>query len=144
VTSGQRPTFQDWIAGIIAGTLLGTALLGVGGRMAMRVIGVMQGQPPGFSIGGTLTVVFLGAAAGAAIGVVFLLSRTFFPRHRALRVGFFWIIVAAFVARGLNPVSALNVSIFGPLFLAHGALMFVYWCRIRFRLPARELSAHGF
>lgn len=144
MTNGQRPTFQDWIAGIVVGTLLGTALLGVGGRIGMRVIGIAQGQPPGFSIGGSLTVVFLGAAAGAAIGAIFLLSRTIFPRHRALRVGFFWVVVAALVARGLNPVSVLNVSIFAPLFLAHGALMFAYWCRIRFRLPARQLSAHGF
>ena len=132
MTTHRRPNARDWVAGIVAGALLGLALLGVGGRIGMRIIALAQGQSAAFSFEGSLTVVLLGAAAGAAVGVIFLLSRTLFPRHRALRTGFFWIVTGTIVARGLNPVSVLNVSVFAPLFVAHGALMYAYWCRIRF------------
>ena len=138
--NGQRPRLADWIAGVLAGALLGAVFLGVGGRIMMGVIALAQSQPHGFTWSGSMAVVMLGAAAGAAIGTIFLVSRTLFPRHRALRVAFFWIIVSAFVARGLNPVSVLNVSIFAPLFVAHGTLMFVYWCRIRFSATVPALS----
>ena len=140
MNDGRRPQFADWLAGVLAGTLLGIVFLGMGGRIAMRAIAVAQGQPQSFSWGGSLTVVMLGAVAGAAIGIIFLIARTLFPRPQALRVGFFWLVVAAFVARGLNPVSVLNVSLFAPLFVVHGTLMFLYWCRIRFRVAGPALA----
>ena len=135
----RRPQLADWFAGVLAGTLLGVIFLGVGGRIAMRVIALVENQPHGFTWDGSMAVVMLGAAAGAATGGIFLISRTFFPRQQALRVGFFWIVVAAFVARGLNPVTASRVAIFAPLFLAHGGLMFFYWCRIRLQSTEMQL-----
>ena len=141
--NGQRPRFADWIAGALAGAVLGAALLGVGGRIAMRVIALVENQPRGFTWDGSLAVVMLGAAAGAATGGLFLLARTLFPKQQVLRVGFFWIVVAALVARGLNPVTATKVIIFAPLFVAHGSLMFVYWCRIRFRATGTALAGSG-
>ena len=140
MNDGRRPLLGDWLAGVLAGTLLGVVFLGVAGRIAMRVIALAENQPHGFTWDGSMAVVMLGAAAGAAIGGIFLLARTFFPKQQALRVGFFWIVVAAFVARGLNPVTAARVAIFAPLFVAHGGLMFLYWCRIRFRVTGPALA----
>ena len=139
MNDGRRPQLADWLAGVLAGTLLGVVLLGAGGRIAMRVIALVENQPQGFTWGGSLTVVMLGAAAGAATGGIFLLARTLFPGHRPLRVGFFWIVVAAVVARGLNPVTSTKVAIFAPLFVAHGSLMFFYWCRIRVQSTPMQL-----
>ena len=106
----------------------------------MRVFALVDNQPHGFTWSGSSSVVMLGAMSGAAIGGIFLLSRTLFPRTQALRVAFFWLVVAAFVARGLNPVTATKLAIFAPLFVAHGGLMFVYWCRIRFRVTGPALA----
>jgi hypothetical protein len=118
---------------VAAGSILGFLLLGIGGRIGMRVIALAQGQAPGASLGGSLTVVMLGAAAGAAIAGIFLLAHILFPTRRVPRAAFFWITVVAIALRGLSPVSVLNAAVFLPLFIAHGGLLFGYWCR--FRMP---------
>lgn len=141
MTNHRRPNASDWGAGVIAGTALGAVILGVGGRAGMRVIAIAQGQAPSFSLEGSIVVVLLGAAAGAVVGVLFLLSRVASPRRRPLRVALFWVLVAAFVFRGLDPITTLNVAVFAPLFLLHGTLLFAYWCRIRFRGTALPRAA---
>ena len=131
MTTYRRPNGSDWGVGILVGATLGLVLLGIGGRVGMRVMAVATGQTPSLSFEGSLTVAALGAAAGAAVAVIFLLARTLFPQHRALRVVFFWLLVTAIVVRGLNPVTPLAAVVFMPLFLAHGSLLFAYWCRVR-------------
>ena len=128
-----RPRGADWIAGILAGVLLGFVLLGVGGRAGMRIIALVEGRTPAFTLEGTIAVALLGAGAGAIVGALFLLSRVLFPTRRVYRVALFWSIVGVLVYRGLRPISPVNVAIFGPLFLAHGGLLYAYWCRIRLR-----------
>ncbi len=97
----------------------------------MRVIALELGQTPGISAGGSLTVVFLGAVAGTAIGAIFLLARTLFPQWRIGRVALYWGVVGLCVVRGLNPLDTLTAVVFMPLFAIHGALLFGYWCRVR-------------
>jgi hypothetical protein len=41
------------------------------------------------------------------------------------------LLVTAIVLRGLDPVTPLTAAVFLPLFLAHGSLLFAYWCRVR-------------
>lgn len=132
----RRPRGSDWIAGLVAGGVLGMLFLGVGGRLGMRVIALAQGQTPSMTFEGSLTVVLLGAAAGIAVGAIFLVSRTLVPTRRAPRVAFFWMVVGAIVLRGVKPLSVLNVAVFLPLFIIHGALLFRYWCRFRMRRAA--------
>lgn len=133
MTTYSRPRFADWRAGLAVGAAMGALILGVGGRMGMRVIAIAQHQPPAFSIEGSLAITMLGAVAGAAVAAVFLLSRTLFPTRRLWRVTLFWTIVALVVWRGLNPISWLSLSVFAPLFVIHGALLTTYWCRVRLR-----------
>ena len=64
MTHHMRPDRRDWLVGLFAATVLGLILPGVGGRIGMRVIAVASGQATGFSLGGSATVVFLGASAG--------------------------------------------------------------------------------
>ena len=129
----RRPSIADWRTGLTVGAILGAVILGIGSRIGMRVIAIAQGQGPSFTFEGTLTVVLLGTATGAAVAVLFLLARTAFPNRRLARVSLFWTLLALFVWRGLNPISALNAAVFAPLFLLHGSLLTVYWCRVRFR-----------
>src|SRR3954462_2092025 len=133
MTNYGRPHRADWIAVLLVGALLGLAVLGVGGRIGMRVIALGLGQTPTLTVGGSVTVVLLGAATGSVVGAIFLASRTLFPHHRLARVTFFWLVVGALVLRGLHPLSGLTAEVFMPLFLLHGGLLFGYWCRIRMR-----------
>lgn len=126
----HRPNGRDWTVGIIAGAVLGAIFLGVGGRIGMRLIAVAQGVAGSFTVEGSLTVVALGALCGAIVALIFVLARILFPMRRALRVAFFWTVTLAIVLRGLNPVTPLNLAIFVPLFLAHGTLLNLYWCRV--------------
>lgn len=99
----------------------------------MRLIALANGQATTATFEGSLTVVLLGAASGAVIGVIFLLARLLLARNRLLRVTLFWTVVGAIVLRGLQPVSIVSVAVFAPLFLAHGSLLFAYWCRVHLR-----------
>ena len=127
----QRPNGRDWIVGLIAGTALGAIFLGAGGRAGMRLIALAQGAAGSFTVEGTLTVVGLGAVSGAIIALIFLVARVLFPSRRVPRVLFFWAVTLAIVLRGLNPLTVLNLAIFVPLFLAHGSLLNLYWCRVQ-------------
>jgi hypothetical protein len=121
---------HDWLAGLAAGAILGLVFLGVGARTGMRLIAMSAGQAPTFTVEGSIAVSLLGALTGALVATVFLIVRTVFPTSRWLRVALFWTICAALVLRGLRPVTVLNAGIFVPLFIVHGALLHMYWCRI--------------
>ena len=131
MTNHRRPNLADWRAGLMVGAALGAMILGVGGRLGMRVIAIAREQAPAFSVEGSIAVTLLGAGAGAVVAVFFLLARTAFPTRRLGRVSLFWALLALVVWRGLNPVSTLNVAVFAPLFLLHGGLLTAWWCRIR-------------
>ena len=60
---------------VMIGGSLGLVILGVGGRVAMRMVAVALGQPPMFDAEGTLTVVLSGGAAGAAGALIHALCR---------------------------------------------------------------------
>jgi hypothetical protein len=129
----SRPGPRDWITGVLVGALLGLPLLGVGARFGMRVIALASRRQPFFTFEGSTTVMLLGAAAGAGVAGIFLLSRVAAPKQRAVRLALFTGLCAMLVLRGLRPVSLLTVSVFGPLFIAHAALLHAYWCRIHLR-----------
>ena len=131
MTTHRRPNRGDWQAGILMGALLGFVILGVGSRLGMTAIAIAENVAPSFTVGGSLTVVGLGTLTGAVVAVLFLASRAAFPHHRVARTLLFWGLIAAFVWRGLNPVTALKVVVFAPLFLLHGGLLALYWCRVR-------------
>ena len=61
----------------LIGALVGLPILGVGGRVLMRVIAHWEGRVPAFSVGGTITVLFLGTVYGIAGGAVHGILRHF-------------------------------------------------------------------
>jgi hypothetical protein len=63
---------------LIRGALVGLIVLGVGGRLLMRVIAHMEHRPVFvFTIEGTLTVVFAGTVGGLFAGFIYYLARRF-------------------------------------------------------------------
>jgi hypothetical protein len=132
-------TRRDWMFGVLTGALLGLPLLGVGGRVAMWLVALHQGRVPVFTLEGSLAVTLMGAAAGGVIGGIFMVSRWMFPRTRWLRVGIFTAVVGFVALRGIAPLTPFNVLVFGPLFVAHGAFLHMYWCRVH--LKRRSLAS---
>ena len=58
-------------AGLV-GALTGAIVLGVGGRIVMRLAAVIAGRTPGFSWGGSVEVIVAGALYGAAGGLLWV------------------------------------------------------------------------
>lgn len=129
----QRPTLRDFVAGAIIGAVLGTIILGVGGRIAMRIIGMLQGLPPGFSFGGTMTVVFLGLVSGVVGGLLLVFSRKLFPRSRIGRGAVYWGVLLLLTLKGLHPIDPLRLLVFLPVVAAFGATLLMVWCRVYLR-----------
>lgn len=57
--------------GLVTGAVVGALIIGIGGRLAMRVIALMAGRQGGFSWGGTFDVITLGLLIGLFSGVVY-------------------------------------------------------------------------
>jgi len=124
---------KDWLAGLVIGASLGTVVLGVGGRIAMRGIARLAGSPGGFSFGGSLTVVFLGLVSGLAGALAFLALRWLVRSHRLLRGALFWAFLVLVTLRGLRPLDVQRVVLFLPLVLIFGVALQVIWCRVYLR-----------
>ncbi len=111
------------LVGVVAGTLF----LGVGGRLLMRGIALATGGSGGFSLGGSLEVVLVGALYGGFGGLLYLtlparLGRGRPPLHAAalLLIATLTSTAARGAASGIPPVTrALVVLAFGALFLGY-------------------------
>jgi hypothetical protein len=107
----------------------------------MRLIALDIGQAPLFTVEGSIAVSLMGAAAGAIVAAIFLLLRTVLPTHRFVRAAIFWAICVGLVLRGISPITVVNASIFVPLFLLHGVLLHVFWCRV-YLARRSDISTH--
>jgi len=123
LTGPQRPPQRDWIRCSLIGIGIGAVVLGIGSRVAMRGIAVLSGAPPGFSFGGSLTVVLLGALSGLVGALVLMLLRTFLPRRWLLQTLLFYAILILITLRGLRPVDTQRLFLFMPLVLVYVFLL---------------------
>src|SRR5262245_36292184 len=72
-----RP-FVEGARGISAGFLSGL-ILGIGLRLAMRLVALAAGREPHFTLGGTLIIIMVGVVFGASFGLLFAATRHWFP-----------------------------------------------------------------
>jgi hypothetical protein len=139
VTARWRPVAEPWLFGLLLGAGVGLVVLGVGGRIAMRAIALANNAPPGFSIGGTATVVFLGVVSGGGGGLLYALLCRLIPRRRILRSAVFGVALVLLTLRGLRPIQPLALEWFMPLALGYGAIVdvaYTVWDRRRSRVRA--------
>jgi len=109
----------------------------------MRGIAMAQGTPAGFSLGGSLTVVLLGAAAGLAAGLIYVAS-TKLARNRMWWARLlFALVVLAIALRGLRPIDALRLGLFLPLFFAYGVVFDRLWARRSAAPPTQSETVHA-
>jgi hypothetical protein len=126
---------------LLLGAASGALILGIGGRIAMRGIAVLSGGMPGFSWGGTMTVVLLGALSGLAGAIVLTGVRLLLPRRAALRGTIYWAFLILAGLRGLNPVDPQRLLLFMPLILLYGITLQVLSCRMaRVSEPLSSIS----
>ncbi|MFO7634347.1 MAG: hypothetical protein R6W76_17490 [Caldilinea sp.] len=91
------------MAGALAGAVCGALMLGGGSRAAMRVVALVLGQPPAFTLAGTFGILLMGVIAGALFGFVFA------PLARGIALGQPW--------RGASYGALLTLIFVAPLFL---------------------------
>jgi hypothetical protein len=121
---------------LIRATLLGFLILGIGSRLLMRVVALMQGTPGGWTFEGTLTVVFLGTVSGLGAGIIYYLLDRFVDRP--------WVRTAVFIAicgliswRGVHGVPPVQQAMFMAL-----AVVYLILVDILGRLASRPGGPH--
>jgi hypothetical protein len=115
-------------ASLALGAAVGAVFLGVGGRIAMRIFALMEGREPGFSIGGTLPVILMGAIWGSLGGLLLWLGRRYFRRSPIARGMLFWIPLTLLFLRGLSPLTQDSLIAFMPFFVAYGCALYWIFC----------------
>ena len=122
---------------VVVGTGLGVLVLGGGGRIAMRAVALATDRPLLLSLGGTVTVLASGAAAGAAGGLLRAVSRTVAQRSGGWSTGVRLVLFAALLAlvtrRGLHGTPPAQGLAFWPVVFTFGALLEVLLIRRRDR-----------
>ncbi len=108
---------------ILLGLALGALILGVGGRVAMHLIARITTGTGGFTLGGTVTVIFLGAVSGAAGGLILVTARALFRRWPPTTTIVYWSALVALTLRGLRPLDELRLLLFLPLVFGFGAVL---------------------
>ena len=119
---------RSFVTAITLGAIVGTIFLGIGGRTAMRIFAMLEGRAPGWSVGGTMTIVFMGAAWGTLGGILLWLGRRYFKRSPVARGLVFWIPLTLLYLRGLSPLSTNSLIAFTPFYLAYGAVLYRVFC----------------
>ena len=119
---------------LIRATLLGLIILGVGGRLLMRVVAHMEGRAPVFTPEGSVAVVFWGTLAGAFSGVIYHLSRRF-VRKPWFRTAAFITICELVAWRGVSGLLPIPQAMFMALALGYLIIVDVLGRRSR-RTPA--------
>ena len=112
------------------GTACGALMLGLGGRLVMRLFAVATGRGGAFSVRGTLTVVFAGAVAGLIGGALFWTVDRWLPRRPLLRGLAFGLLCFAIASPGIRPPQLLTFGLFAPFFLGYGLLLAYAWVRV--------------
>ena len=116
--------------GILAGLISGTLILGIGGRLMMRAMAIIGGLTGGFSWGGSLEVVILGALIGLCSGAFMGINYPFSFKNKVLwgllhgLLAYLMILILPIDGKGAAqgfPDLQLTVHIlFGGLFLLFG------------------------
>ncbi len=90
-----RDIARDLGAGALRGALVGLPILGIAGRLMMRIIAHWEGRSPVLTPSGTFTVVMMGTVAGTIGGMIHALLLRF-VRSALLRLALFGVFAVLF------------------------------------------------
>jgi len=126
------------MAGMISGLIAGFAVLGIGGRIAMRLIAMAEGQPLTFTARGTFGVLVFFSISGMILSVPFATLQGYMRSsnlRKGATFGLFLMLVIVWVmpllplllakdaADGLNFASIVGRTLFSALFLGYGVIV---------------------
>ena len=114
---------------LVLGAATGALCLGVGGRLAMHAFALATARSGGFTLRGSLNVVFAGAIAGAIGAVLLAAIERFLTQRLWLRGMLFGVVCYVIATPGFRPPRPLVFALFAPAFLAYGAVLAVAWER---------------
>jgi hypothetical protein len=121
----------SWIRDVarfsLLGAVAGAIVLGVGGRLAMWIFAITGERSAGFTLGGSLTVVFGGATTGLIGALILFALRRRLPKRGLARGLVYGIIALAVFSPGIRPPQPLTFALFAPLFLGYGLLLSALW-----------------
>jgi hypothetical protein len=118
----MRSLFSSVARSALIGAAIGIPLLGVAGRILMRVIAHWEGRVPVLTAGGTFTVIFAGTMFGLTAGTVHgLLMR--FVRNGVVRNILFAIIAVLFTWRAVNVLLPRSRLMFVALTLVYAIVL---------------------
>lgn len=128
--------------GLLSGIASGAVVLGVGGRLAMRLVALMASTPTGFTMGGTLEVIGTGTLMGAASGPLYVFLRQVVPSPRLVKGAAFGALLFVCLVALPPPAARSAVSgighpltpilfLFGALFVGYGLALAAVVERLR-------------
>ena len=159
--SQQTTSERIMSIGLLA-SLIASLIVGIGARIIMRVVALTAHMPPGFSIEGTLNIVFLVFILGTmpgfvyALGIFFLSSSTKVSKYlpgafwRGLAFGMLLLVILGLpsVLIPLLPkedlslgIPLLNKSMFAALALIYGLALGGAEALLERYLPGKPTSA---
>jgi len=121
---------RPWYFGPVVGAVAGLVILGVGSRIAMRQIALQSGAPGGFTVEGTITVLFMGVVSGVAGGVIRGLTTVGGRLSGLTAFAVFGIACVLIALRGLNPLDANRIYLFMPLIALYVLAVEAAWRRL--------------
>lgn len=104
-------------------------MLGGGGRLAMHAFALATTGSGGFTLRGSLNVVFAGAVAGAIGGILLVVVDRFLPQRLWLRGVLFAAVCYLIATPGFRPPRLVVFALFAPAFLAYGVVLEWWWER---------------
>ena len=115
---------------LVSGLIAGFTVLGVGGRIAMRFIGIAEGKSPTFTIGGTFAVFLIFGVFGIILSVPFAALQGYLSSSSLRKGATFGLLLTLMIvwampllaldADGLNFASIVGRVLFSALFLGYG------------------------
>ena len=132
---------RNLVIGAILGAALGALILGLGGRIVMRILAVTIAREPTFSIGGSLEVIAYGAIVGLVSGGAFALAQAILPERR-------WVgglLLAAFAYAGTIATLPAHIADTATPFADRmpAVLLLFGLCFLLFGLATAYLSSRG-
>jgi hypothetical protein len=127
-------TIQRYSPSIAAGILSSFLFLGIGGRIAMRVLAILAEQEPRFTVEGTIAILVFSTVIGIVGGALFPFVGKYLPGSTTAKGGAWGLLLFIVLipmlpadihreALNFEHLLPLSITLFGLLFLAFGVVL---------------------
>jgi len=137
----MRPWLRHSLQTLAAGAAIGLLVLGLGGRLAMAAIQFQTSGGTNWTLGGSMTVVFLGGVSGLAGAAIALVAEWITGRLRAPTWVQYLLLAAALLLvtmRGLRGTAPVGALYFYPLVGLYAALLVLFSRILRVRAQSQR------